>query len=155
MAKDTEKGGEKAAAKGGEKAVEKKAAAPKIEIIRGRMPLAIVAAIKFGESDLTDGACAAKYRTTNGKVSDVRKDRNFGYITDKYVPSADDLAKALEYAGQLEDKTVEAGIKKMKPATAEQTAAFDEARKSTRKTSKKPAAAAADVSEKELDGLTE
>lgn len=138
--------------KNAEKNTEK--VAEKVEIIRGRMPLAIVALIKFGEAELSDGACAAKYRTTNGKVSDVRKDRNFGYVTEAYVPSEADIAKAIKYADQLDDKSVAEGLSKMTPATDEQVAAFDASRKSTRKTSK-PAAPAADVSEAELDGLTE
>ncbi len=148
-AKNTETKGEvKADAK------TEKVEVPKVEIIRGRMPLAIVAMIKFSEPDLSDGACAAKYRTTNGKVSDIRKDRNFGYITDKFVPSADDIAKAVEYAGNLEDKTVGVALGAMKPATEEQAAEFAASRKATRKTTKK-ATPAAEVTEGELDGLTE
>ena len=131
-----------------------KVAAPKVEIIRGRMPLAIVAMIKFGETDLTDGACAAKFRTTNGKVSDVRKNANFGYISEEYIPSADDIAKAVVYAEQLEDKSVAEVLGKMKPATKEQTDTFDTSRKATRKTSAAKDAPADEPTAKELDSLT-
>lgn len=135
-------------------AAEKKAPAPKVEIIRGRMPLPIVQMIKFAKEDQTDGALAAQFRTTNGKVSDIRKEANFGYVTKAYVPSAEDLAKAVVFAEQLDDKSILAHIKSIKPATPEQTAAFDAARKATRKVTVKPAAAPAEVSEADLENLT-
>ena len=75
------------------KAEEKAPKAPKVEIIRGRMPLPIVFMIKFNTEGETDGAVAAKFRTTNGKVSDIRKSKNFGYITDSYVCNQDRLRR--------------------------------------------------------------
>lgn len=112
---------------------EKKEEKVVVEIIRGRMPLPIVHAIKFGPADETDGALAAKFRTTNGKISDIRKERNFGYIKEDYVPSEEQLAKAKAYAEQLKDKSILKAISKVKPATAEQNAAFDALRKAERK----------------------
>lgn len=147
---------------------EVKAPVVKIEIIRGRMPLPIVHMIKFGDAGLTDGAMAAKFRTTNGKVSDVRKDRNFGYVKEDYVPSGDMIAKAKEYAAQLDDKSVLETLEAMKPASDEQNAAFDAARKATRPVKEAKAVEAkeatpasakvveeAPVTDDELAGLTE
>ena len=153
-------------------AKEVKAPVAKIEIIRGRMPLPIVQMIKFADKGLTDGALAAKFRTTNGKVSDIRKNRNFGYIGEDYTPSADMISKAKDYAGQLEDKSVLKDLEAMKPATDEQNAAFDAARKASRPVKAKKEGAPAEkkvatpasakvegsqetVSDEELEGLTE
>lgn len=139
--------------------VEVKTVAPKVEIIRGRMPLPIVAMIKFGTSGLTDGAVAAKFRTTNGKVSDIRKDRNFGYIKEDYAPSAEMIVKAKEYATQLEDKSVMEKLDALVPATDEQAAAFDAARKASRPVKEvKPVEVPVEetaVTDEELESLTE
>lgn len=161
----------KADAKEVKAAAEVKAPVVKVEIIRGRMPLPIVKMIKFGDAGLTDGAMAAKFRTTNGKVSDIRKDRNFGYVGEDYAPSADMIAKAKEYAAQLDDKSILTDLEAMKPATDEQSAAFDAARKASRpvKEAKEPKEAKAKtatpasakkveeapVTDDELAGLTE
>ena len=134
---------------------------PKVDIIRGRMPLLIVSMIKFGNDGVTDGALAAKYRTTNGKVSDIRKNRNFGYITKDFVPTADMIEGAQGYADQLADKDVAKAVKDTKPASDKQTAAFEELRKASRpgrKAAEKPAEAAGsgeDSPKDELEGLTE
>lgn len=127
-----------------DKPVGEKAAAVKVDIIRGRMPLLIVAMIKFGTKEMTDGAVAAKFRTTNGKVSDIRKNRNFGYITEKFVPTQEMKDQAIAFAEQLEDKSVLADIKSKAVATAEQAAEFDALRKTSRpgrKAADKPAGA--------------
>lgn len=144
------------------KAEEAKAAekveTPKVEIIRGRMPLLIVSMIKFGTEGQTDGALATKFRTTNGKVSDVRKDRNFGYITKDFVPTADMIKGAEEYAAQLSDKDVLKAVKATKPATEKQTAAFEELRKNSRPGRKKaetPDTPAVPASDEDLKDLTE
>lgn len=161
MAEQTAKN-EKVTEKTNEKVAEKKAekkAAPKVDIIRGRMPLPIVQMIKFEGEGVTDGALAAKFRTTNGKVSDIRKDRNFGYIDKDYVPSQDQIDKAKEFAAQLEDKSILKAIEAMKPATEEQNKAFEEKRKASRPTkvaAKKEEAKVEDkVDAEDLSALTE
>ena len=140
---------------------EKKPAAPKVEIIRGRMPLPIVHMIKFGTEGETDGAVAAKFRTTNGKVSDVRKNRNFGYIHEDYKPSQEMLDKAAVYAEKLEDSSVLKAVKKITVADEKQQVAFDEARKASRPGRKKKEETpenpekVEEPSDDELAGLTE
>ena len=136
-----------------EKTEEKVVETPKADIIRGRMPLPIVHMIKFAAEDATDGALATKFRTTNGKVSDIRKERNFGYIKEDYVPDADQIAKAVAFAEQLEDTSVLKAVKKLKPASDEQNAAFEALRKGSRKST--PKVAAEDVPEQDLSELTE
>lgn len=133
---------------------EEKVETPKADIIRGRMPLPIVHMIKFAPEGETDGALATKFRTTNGKVSDIRKERNFGYIKEDYAPDADQIAKAVAFAEQLEDKGVLKVVKALKPASDEQIAAFEALRKGSRKASPK-AAPAEEVAEQDLSELTE
>ena len=53
-------------------------------IIQGRMPVAVVHLLRFGNSK--GGATkelAAKFGTTVGKVDDVKKNRNFAYVVEE------------------------------------------------------------------------
>lgn len=123
---------------------EEKVEAPAVEIIRGRMPQAIAAVVKHGAgmADMKDAEVAAMFRTTNGKVADLRADRNFAYITDDWKPTKEQKSQAVAYAEEC-DKS--AAIKKLinalGVATEEEAAAAEEARKSARKTPGKPKAA--------------
>jgi len=71
-------------------------------IARGRMAAALVYLIKFQEEG-SDSEIAAKYCTTPGKVNDIRKNRNFKYITkdlrftEAEVQEAKDRFKASVY----------------------------------------------------------
>lgn len=140
-------------AKNEDKKVDEKVETPKADIIRGRMPLPIVHMIKFAPEGETDGALATKFRTTNGKVSDIRKERNFGYIKEDYAPDADQIAKAVTFAEQLEDGSTLKAVKALKPASDEQVAAFEALRKGARKAS--TPAPAEEVPEQDLSELTE
>lgn len=117
-----------------------------VEIIRGRMPLPIVKLIKFNTDGETDGAVAAKFRTTNGKVSDIRKNRNFLYVDKDFRPSADQKKMAEEYAAQLNNATILQQVKDMPVGDDTDAAKLAEARKKkpagddTAKPKEKPAA---------------
>ena len=52
-------------------------------IINGRMPVAVVAQIRFGNNkgDATK-ELAAMYGTTVGKIDDIKKNRNFAYVVE-------------------------------------------------------------------------
>lgn len=80
----------------------KKTRAPKtnlLDIARGRLPLLFVHAIRFTEpADVTNAALAKKYGTSVGKVFDIRKGRNFEYVTKDYKFSAEDLNSARAWA---------------------------------------------------------
>jgi len=119
-----------------------KAAAPAVEIIRGRMPVAIAAVVKHHiDAEMKDAEVAAMFRTTNGKVADLRADRNFAYVTADFKPTKEQVAQAVEYADQCDDGAkIKKLIKAMGVATEEEAAALDEARKATRKTPGKPKA---------------
>ena len=83
-----------------EPTAETKVRAPKdpskaLDILNGRMPLPIVYAIRFQEdAGAKNSDLAKKYGTSVGKVFDIRKGSNFGYITKDYKPSAEELAAA-------------------------------------------------------------
>lgn len=132
MTDTTVKGAEVAAA--AEAPKEKKLA----NIVRGVMPVALVARIKFDEKGIEKDADVAKiYGTTSGKVSDIRKGRNFGYLTDAFVPTAEQKAAAIAWMkkvpeyGDAQDKVVQA-LERVKDATAEQAEAFLAARAGSR-----------------------
>lgn len=58
-------------------------------IINGRMPVAVVAQIRFGnhKAEATK-ALADMYGTTVGKIDDIKKNRNFAYVTADFKPTA-------------------------------------------------------------------
>jgi hypothetical protein len=68
----------------------------KLNIINGRLPLALVHMIRF-HADVTPMSTADKakmFGTSVGKVFDIVKGRNFGYIDATYKPSAEEAAAA-------------------------------------------------------------
>lgn len=107
-----------------------------VDIIRGRMPLPMVHLIRFGEAaDTTDGALAKKYRTTPGKINDIRKSRNFGYIVeeDKFTKEQIDAAIArAEQLGEDADGVVEA-LNAYEVATEADVEAMEKRRAGSRK----------------------
>ena len=57
-------------------------------IINGRMPVAVVAQVRFGNNkgDATKDL-ANMYGTTVGKIDDIKKNRNFAYVTADFRPT--------------------------------------------------------------------
>jgi hypothetical protein len=69
-----------------------------LDIINGRMPLPLVYCIRFKEGAAAKAAeLAKKYGTSVGKVFDIRKGSNFGYITEAYKPSVEELKAARDF----------------------------------------------------------
>lgn len=121
-------------------------------IVRGVMPVALVARIKFDEKNVEKDADVAKlYGTTSGKVSDIRKGRNFAYLTEDFVPTQEQKDAAIAWMkkvpgyGEAQDAIIVA-IEKTPAATPEQTAAFLAARAGSRKTSPKAETPASETS---------
>jgi len=107
-----------------------------IDIIRGRMPLPLVFLIKFAKDDVKDADLASTHRTTSGKVSDIRKGRNFGYIDKKFKPTQEmvDAAKTrIEQYSDTDKEDVLEALGKLKVATEKEATAFAESRKGSRK----------------------
>jgi hypothetical protein len=100
--------------------------------------------IRFQDKELSTSAVADKYRTTVGKVDDIRKNRNFGYITEDFKPTPADVEAAKGYLSQLTGEnatnTIDA-LEALELAT-DDGAAFEAARKAARKVTPKEASAA-------------
>lgn len=67
---------------------------PAAGIARGRMHAALVYAIKFQSGEAKDGELAKKFATTPGKINDIRKDRNFKYVTEDMAFTAAEVQEA-------------------------------------------------------------
>jgi len=129
-----------------------------LPIVRGRLPLLFVHAIRFdkvlkvmGNKDL-----ANKFATSVGKVFDIKKGRNFGYVNESYKPTAEDVSAAEAWIAQVGaenakglatvgDKTLmQSTLDQYKTAglaSAEEAAAFSVARGATRVKTEKAAPA--------------
>jgi hypothetical protein len=137
-------------------AAKRAAASNFLPIVRGRLPLIFVHALRFDKTLLamSNKDAASKFATSVGKVFDIRKNRNFGYVTEGFKPTAEDVtaaqgwidavgaenAKGLTAAG---DKTLMQNTldqyKAAGLATAEEAAAFSAARGATRVVGEKKA----------------
>lgn len=120
-----------------------------LPIVRGRLPLLFVHAIRFdkvlnamGNKDL-----AAKFATSVGKVFDIKKGRNFAYVGEDFKPSAEDVSSAEAWISQVgkenakglattgDTTLMQSTLDQYKAAglaTAEDAAKFAAARASTR-----------------------
>lgn len=113
-----------------------------LDIVRGRMPLACVAAVRFHVKPEVSNADVAKmFGTSVGKVFDIRKGRNFGYITETYKPSDEDLKAAEAWAKEAakhggDEAAVMSAVDKLGKATPEEAKA--QAEKITASRSKGP-----------------
>ena len=134
-------------AKKTEQVVEKTEKTEKIEIIRGRMPAAIVYLIKFAAEDMSVATLAAKFRTTVGKVSDIKASRNFAYIDETYAMSESDLEAARAYADQLGEPVV-SELESIKIGSPEAIFDYEAARTASR--TRKPNSEAEEVSDEEV-----
>lgn len=111
---------------------EKKKRAPKtnlLDIVRGRMPLACVAAVRFHVDPAKSNNDVAKiFGTSVGKIFDIRKGRNFGYIDASYKPSDEDFKAAEAWAKQAaqhggDEAAVMAAVDKLGKASPEEAKA--------------------------------
>lgn len=116
-----------------------------LPIVRGRLPLLFVHAVRFDAvmSAMGNKDLGTKLGTSVGKIFDIKKGRNFGYVNKDWKPSAEDISAAKAWAEQvgaenakgltaLGDKKMLAdlidGYEKAGLATAEQLAAQSAAR---------------------------
>ena len=98
-------------------------------IIRGRIALAIVFLIRFVEpAEAGTKALAEKYGTTVGKIDDIRKNRNFAYVTEDVKFTEDQVKEAVTYISAHEDAdhavVVTDMLNELPIATAEEAEAF-------------------------------
>lgn len=98
-------------------------------IIRGRIALAIVFLIRFVEpAEAGTKALAEKYGTTVGKIDDIRKNRNFAYVTEDVKFTEEQIKEAVNYIAAHEDAdhavVVTDMLNDLPIATAEEAEAF-------------------------------
>jgi len=97
-----------------------------LDIVRGRMPLACVAAVRFQVSpDKTNADVAKVFGTSVGKIFDIRKGRNFGYVDANYKPSAEDIEAAKKWAAEAakhggDEAVILAAVDKLGTASADE-----------------------------------
>lgn len=118
----------------------------RLDIINGRMPIPLVHLIRFDEVGSKDSEVAAKFFTSTGKVSDIKKNRNFQYVTEDMKFTQADIDAAKEFIARpslngnhiAEDvqAKISAALDTL-PVDENAAAALTEARKATRAT--KPA----------------
>lgn len=102
-----------------------------LDIINGRLPLVLGFLVRFKLTG-TNGELAKKLATSVGKIFDLKKGRNFAYLTADYKPSAEEVAagkawfdnktakgKTAQEAGAAVDE-IKAMIDSLGVATAEE-----------------------------------
>jgi hypothetical protein len=120
-----------------------------LPIVRGRLPLIFVHAIRFDKvlNAMSNKDLAVKFATSVGKIFDIKKGRNFGYVTEGFKPTTEDVTTAEAWIAQvgaantkgqtaqgdknLMQKTLD-DYKGRGLASAEEAAAFAAARTATR-----------------------
>lgn len=109
--------------------------AAKKAIINGRMPVAVVAQIRFGnDKGEATKVLADKYGTTVGKIDDIKKNRNFAYVTADFKPTAAQKQQGIDWL-KSHPYYDAAGVDKLiteldatPEASAEEAAAFEAVR---------------------------
>ena len=121
-------------------AVEKKA--PVLaNIIRGRMPVAIVYIVRFMHANEKVADLAKKFGTTTGKINDVLQNNNFGYVKEDFKPTAAQVQEGIDWISRhpefdkgVADSTL-VELEKLELANPEEAASFLAARVAARGTS--------------------
>lgn len=110
----------------------------KVDIIRGRMPVAMVYAVRFGNLAEASAEKQRLFATTVGKIYDIEKGRNFGYVTEDTRFTKEQIEDGIdwiehhpEFDAQGAKKVVDY-LKALPEATEEEAAKFEEARKASR-----------------------
>ncbi len=108
-------------------------------IINGRMPVAVVYLARYGnDKDEATKSLADKFGTTVGKIDDIKKGRNFAYVTADFRPTAEQKAAGVAWlkthpyfdAANVDKLIVE--LDSITEATAEEAAAFETVRAGAR-----------------------
>ena len=109
------------------------------DIIQGRMPVAVVHLLRFGsnKNDATK-ALAEKAGTTVGKIDDIKKNRNFAYVTEGIKFNDEQIAEGIEWLKRhpkYDDKNVDDLVNELESytrGTPEEIEAFAKARTEAR-----------------------
>jgi hypothetical protein len=109
------------------------------DIIRGRMPIAVVAMVRFGDQKMGATKDLAKmFGTTVGKIDDIKKKHTFAYLPDAFRPTKEQKEEGIEWLKQHVDfkkggvDVLINELEKTKVATAEDVAAYEKLRVAAR-----------------------
>ena len=119
----------------GAEGVEKKAKVLIPDIIRGRMPIAVVAMVRFGDQKGGETKdLATMFGTTVGKITDIKKNSTFAYLPPTFKPTAQQKADGIAwlqrhvgYKDGAVDKLINE-LEKTKEATAAEAAEIEAVR---------------------------
>lgn len=101
-------------------------------ITRGRMPIAVVHMVRFGDNKLGETADLAKmFGTTVGKITDIKHKSTFAYLPEKFKPTQAQKDEGIAWlqrhvnfaAGAVDDLISE--LESAKVATEKETAEFE------------------------------
>ncbi len=108
-------------------------------IIQGRMPVAVVHLMRFGsDKNMATKDLAVAFGTTVGKVDDVKKNRNFAYVTEATRFTDEQIAEGIEWLKRhpnYDDANVDNLVNELESytrGTPEAVAAFEAARTAAR-----------------------
>ena len=108
-------------------------------ITRGRMPIAVVFIVRFGDQKgLATKELATLFGTTVGKITDIKNNATFGYLTADFKPSQQQKEDGLAWLKRhiaYETGAVDVLINElegMKVGTAEEIAKFESTRVANR-----------------------
>ena len=108
-------------------------------IIQGRMPVAVVHLMRFGsDKNKATKDLAVAFGTTVGKVDDVKKNRNFAYVTEATGFTDEQIAEGIEWLKRhpkYDDANVDNLVNELESytrGTPEEVAAFEAARTAAR-----------------------
>ena len=108
-------------------------------IIQGRMPVAVVHLLRFGsDKNKATKDLAVAFGTTVGKVDDVKKNRNFAYVTEAAGFTDEQIAEGIEWLKRhpnYDDANVDNLVNELESytrGTPEEVAAFEAARTAAR-----------------------
>ena len=73
-----------------------------LPIVSGRLPLLFVHAIRFQSEGKGTKELATAYSTSVGKVFDIKKNKNFSYVTADWKPTATHITMANDWIAAIE-----------------------------------------------------
>lgn len=80
-----------------------------LPIVNGRLPLIFVHNIRFNETK-SNSELAKLYATSVGKVFDIKKGRNFAYVTQDFKPTQADIDAANDWISKIGAENTKHGV---------------------------------------------
>lgn len=104
------------------------------DIIQGRMPVIVVHQIRFNHVNDSTKDLAIRFGTTIGKIDDVKKSRNFAYVSENVKFTDDQIVEGVEWLKRhpkYDDNDIDALVNELESyekASEAEAQEFNEAR---------------------------